>query len=181
MKYIRKEIEGNAVIIFQNPDAWLATSRENADAIESEIHNRPDHVSTLLSRIEKKSRTPTAEHLALYPVIKLTNRCNLNCSHCYIEAMNSMRKAKYDLDLEETAEFLKYVTELGRKMGNPTKTVQLFGGEPTLSKVFPDVVRIARDMDLLVRVSTNAASTKHFQSAEFEEFYKDRGIEWRVH
>ncbi|WP_197340012.1 radical SAM protein [Ralstonia solanacearum] len=35
-------------------------------------------------------------------------------------------------------------------------------------------------MNLLVRVSTNAASSKHFQSAAFTELYKDRGIEWRV-
>ncbi|MHA6822815.1 radical SAM/SPASM domain-containing protein [Ralstonia pseudosolanacearum] len=180
MQYARQETGGKVIFIFKDPDAWLAAPPEKAEGIEAGISSHPEKILTFLSNVKKNSRTPAAEHLALYPVIKLTNRCNLNCSHCYIEAMNSMRKAKFDLNLDEVSGFLSYITKLGREMGNPTRTVQLFGGEPTLSGIFLDVIKMARDMNLLVRVSTNAASAKHFQSEAFTELYKDRGIEWRV-
>lgn len=91
-----------------------------------------------------------------------------------------MRRGKFDLRYREVKEFIDYLIALGRAMKNPPRTLQLFGGEPTINKDFANILRYARKSGLMVRVSTNAANSNTFQSEAFSEFYADRGVEWRI-
>ncbi|MFB2351241.1 hypothetical protein, partial [Priestia megaterium] len=59
-------------------------------------------------------------------------------------------------------------------------TMQLFGGEPTLHSQFSDILTYIREKGIYVRVSTNAANVKLFQSGHFDKHFQDPEVEWRV-
>ncbi|QRQ85800.1 radical SAM protein [Cupriavidus oxalaticus] len=158
----------------------MKVSKEKAIEIESFLAASDPILIRSLKRISKTSKLARKEHLALYPVVKLTNRCNLTCPHCYIEAPSSMRRGKFDLEYREVKNFIDYIIDVGSTMNQPPRTLQLFGGEPTINKDFERILGYARERGLLVRVSSNAVDTRKFQSKAFSELYKDGGVEWRI-
>jgi radical SAM protein with 4Fe4S-binding SPASM domain len=87
-------------------------------------------------------------HLATPPLIwlELTRRCNLTCPHCYIDGgaprENEMPASEFYRLLDEFAE-----------MG--VWAVAFTGGEPTLHPEFGNLVRYARQKQLLVGIATN--------------------------
>lgn len=80
--------------------------------------------------------------------IYTTNKCNLNCPHCY---MFSGKKAEGELTSEEIIRLFKDYSNIGGK------NVTLSGGEPTMRSDFDMLVKSAFDLGLKVRVLTNGS------------------------
>jgi radical SAM protein with 4Fe4S-binding SPASM domain len=78
--------------------------------------------------------------------LELTRRCNLTCSHCYIEGGDARE------DEMPASEFYRLLDEFA-DMG--VWAVAFTGGEPTLHPEFAELVRHARRRQLLVGVATN--------------------------
>lgn len=168
------------LVLTKQPRTWFSLDRRYTSDIARLLDEGSEQFRRLLAQNELALIQPSPRHLAMYPVVKLTNRCNLNCSHCYIEAHDSMLSGKRDLQYKDIARFIDYIRRLGDDLGEPILTIQLFGGEPSLHKQFSEVVRYCRDQQLYVRVSTNAANIKLFQSGQFDALFDDRMVEWRV-
>jgi radical SAM protein with 4Fe4S-binding SPASM domain len=180
MQYYVIQQGKKSLILTKRPYTWFSVDQRYCSDVVRLLYEGSEKLKNLFAQNEVAWIQPSPRHLAMYPVIKLTNRCNLNCSHCYIEAHDSMLGGKCDLQYEDIVHFIDYVKRLGGDLGEPTLTVQLFGGEPTLHKQFSEIVRYCRDQQLYVRVSTNAANVKLFQSGQYDELFMDRMVEWRV-
>jgi len=87
-------------------------------------------------------------HLTTPPLVwlELTRRCNLNCPHCYIDG-----GAPRDNEMP-VSEFYRLLDEFA-EMG--VWAVAFTGGEPTLHPAFGNLVRYARQKQLLVGIATN--------------------------
>lgn len=180
IQYDLVEQGSKTLILTKQPKTWFSVDTQHAGTVSKLLDIGSNEIREQLLENKLAIVKPAPRHLAMYPVVKLTNRCNLNCSHCYIEAHDSMISGKHNLQHEDVQRFIDYIKKLGENLGEPTLTVQLFGGEPTLHKQFSEILTHCRAQDLYVRISTNAANVKLFQSGEFDEFYKDPMIEWRV-
>jgi len=82
-----------------------------------------------------------------YPLsgmMELTDRCDLNCVHCYINqpAGNQQARSK-ELSTEEIKGILKQAAEAG------TLYMTLTGGEVLLRKDFPEIYSYARRLGML--------------------------------
>ncbi len=78
-----------------------------------------------------------------YLLLHITERCNLNCGHCYLG-----NKDNHDMELHLIATLLEEFSEYGLK-------VLITGGEPLLHKNFWDVLKLAGDLPIRVEVLTN--------------------------
>jgi radical SAM protein with 4Fe4S-binding SPASM domain len=70
----------------------------------------------------------------------LTQRCNLSCAHCYIDA-SARADRTGELDADETLRVLDGIAEV-----NPQAVLILTGGEPLLRKDIYDVIRRSREI-----------------------------------
>lgn len=96
--------------------------------------------------------------------LEITGRCQLNCAHCYAESGpkgndGAMRPADWCRVTDEVA-------QLGARM------VQFIGGEPTLHRASPDLVRRALRQGLEVEVFSNLV---HVSPGLWETFAQ-RGV-----
>lgn len=83
--------------------------------------------------------------------IELTERCNNNCIHCYINLPADDPDArKQELSTEEIKEILREAASLDYL------TVRFTGGEPLLRDDFEELYCFARKLGLQVIISTNA-------------------------
>jgi radical SAM protein with 4Fe4S-binding SPASM domain len=83
--------------------------------------------------------------------IELTERCNQNCIHCYINRPPDDPEARSrELTADEWKAILKQAASLG------ALTVRFTGGEPLLRADFPELYRFARRLGMRVRLFTNA-------------------------
>ncbi len=81
--------------------------------------------------------------------LELTNRCNLQCVHCYAES-SPFTGGDDSLTPDDYLDILTTSAELG------CKQVQFIGGEPTLNRRLPDFISRARSLDYeFVEVFTN--------------------------
>ncbi len=80
--------------------------------------------------------------------VDITNRCNMNCTCCIanIPAMGF----QFNPPLEY---FRRIFAHLGQM--DPRPSLQLFGGEPTMRDDLFDIIQLAADQGLAVRVVTN--------------------------
>ncbi len=78
-----------------------------------------------------------------YLQMHITEKCNLNCSHCYLG-----EKADIELPLEVAFEIIDQFARVGLKL-------MITGGEPLLSKDFWDIVEYASSKPIRVEVFTN--------------------------
>lgn len=117
----------------------------------------PSAMTVLHSQVTKDEIAPhllpTLEvqngfHLSTPPLVwlELTRRCNLTCPHCYIHGgrarHDEMPASRWHAILDEMADVGVWA-------------VAFTGGEPTLNPAFAELVRHARDRDLLVGVATH--------------------------
>lgn len=94
-----------------------------------------------------KGRQPLLSHLD----IELTERCNNNCIHCYInQPENDTSIANRELTTGEWKDILQQAADLG------TLTVRFTGGEPLLREDFQDLYLHARQLGMRVMLFTNA-------------------------
>lgn len=80
-------------------------------------------------------------------VLEITYRCNLRCAVCFADA----EKASFDPSLER----IEAMYRTARKYGGVC-SIQLSGGEPTLRKDLPEVIRLGKQMGFPhIQVNTN--------------------------
>lgn len=83
--------------------------------------------------------------------IELTERCNNNCVHCYINLLKDDLKAKQrELSTQDLKDILKEAVSLG------CLAVRFTGGEPLLREDFEELYIYARKLGLKVLIFTNA-------------------------
>lgn len=83
--------------------------------------------------------------------MELTERCNNNCIHCYINLpADEPRSRERELSTDEIKAILQEATSLG------CLTVRFTGGEPLLREDFEDLYVFARTLGLRVILFTNA-------------------------
>jgi len=92
------------------------------------------------------NKTPLLLHLDM----ELTERCNNNCSHCYINLpADDFQAKKRELIFEEIQSILNEAASLG------CLTVRFTGGEPLLRDDFEDIYIYSRKLGLKVKIFTN--------------------------
>ncbi|MFX0093445.1 MAG: radical SAM protein [Candidatus Hodarchaeota archaeon] len=94
----------------------------------------------------------TKTRLVKYLVIELTERCNFNCIHCYINqpATNHALKEQ-ELSTEEIKSIFREAAALG------CLQVRFTGGEPLLREDFEELYLFTRKLGMKVLLSTNAS------------------------
>lgn len=79
--------------------------------------------------------------------LELTNKCQLECTHCYAESGPHVLHGKM-----EPSDWLRVIDD-AKGMG--TAMVQFIGGEPTMYPQFPEVLRYALGSGMEVEVYSN--------------------------
>jgi radical SAM protein with 4Fe4S-binding SPASM domain len=83
--------------------------------------------------------------------MELTERCNNNCIHCYINLpADDLHAKQKELSKEEVQEILRVAVSLG------CLTIKFTGGEPLLREDFEELYIFARKLGLRVTLLTNA-------------------------
>ena len=91
--------------------------------------------------------------------VELTERCNNNCIHCYINKPRDAAVRKREISTENIKSVLREACDLG------CLTVRFTGGEPLLREDFEDVYLFSRKIGLRVILFTNASLiTPHLAS-----------------
>jgi len=88
----------------------------------------------------------TMDETPLYVILMVTNKCNLNCKHCYVATEFESSK---ELPFIQIQDILRKLVEAG------TQAICLTGGEPLLRRDFSDILRLLCDMGIKVDVMTN--------------------------
>ncbi len=99
-------------------------------------------------------------------VWNVTNRCNLRCQHCYIDAEDKRYKEELTTD-----EAKKFITDLA-EMEIPV--LLLSGGEPLIRSDIFELSKFAHDKGLRVVLSTNGTLI----NAEIAKKIKESGIQY---
>ncbi len=116
---------------------------------------------------------------ALYPIHKsqsvltnllVTNRCNLRCSYCFMNAGASGKV--YEPTLKQLKELMIQARK-ERPMGS--KAIQITGGEPTVREDLFEIVRMAKDVGF-THVQVNTNGLKLADSAEYCQRLKDEKV-----
>ncbi|UCD04054.1 MAG: radical SAM protein [Candidatus Woesearchaeota archaeon] len=93
----------------------------------------------------------------------VTNRCNLRCNYCFMNAGASGHV--YEPSLEQIREMMKRARD---QKPVPSKAIQITGGEPTLREDLVDIIKMAKDLGFRhIQVNTNG-----LKLAEDEEYCK---------
>ncbi len=85
--------------------------------------------------------------------LNLTERCNLACAHCYLDARHLREGGSDELTTPDIKRILGEIAKTG-----PEAMVVLTGGEPTLRPDLPELAQHASDLGLMVVVGTNGMS-----------------------
>jgi uncharacterized radical SAM superfamily Fe-S cluster-containing enzyme len=102
--------------------------------------------------------------------IDLTNRCNMMCDPCFMDA-NQVGYV-HELTFDEVKKLLDDAISIKPRR---QMTVQFSGGEPTISPIFLDAVRYARSVGYFsVQAATNGI--RFAQDAEFARQAHDAGM-----
>jgi tetraether lipid synthase len=102
--------------------------------------------------------------------IDLTNRCNMMCDPCFMDA-NQVGYV-HELTLDEVKQLLDDAVSIKPRR---QMTVQFSGGEPTISPVFLDAVRYARAVGYFsVQAATNGI--RFAQEPEFAQQAREAGL-----
>ncbi len=80
----------------------------------------------------------------------LTKRCNLRCSHCYLDASFLEGDVVDELSLSESKKLIDQMAEV-----NPNACLILTGGEPLLREDIFDIARYADGKGFMVVMGTN--------------------------
>jgi hypothetical protein len=102
--------------------------------------------------------------------IDLTNRCNMMCDPCFMDA-NQVGYV-HELTLDEVKQLLDDAVSIKPRR---QMTVQFSGGEPTISPIFLDAVRYARAVGYFsVQAATNGI--RFAQEPEFAQQAREAGV-----
>lgn len=107
------------------------------------------YITTVPNYINQKPRVHKRSALAFE--IEITNRCNNNCRHCYINLPpNDREEKKREMTLETISRIADQAVELG------SLWCLLTGGEPLLREDFPEIYLLLKKKGFLLSVYTNA-------------------------
>lgn len=139
------------------PDGQILLAEPGAAAVLSAEAVFEDIRPFLLETLD----VPPDFHLRTPPLVwlELTRKCDLACPHCYIDAG---RARSEELPVERWFALLEEMASMG------VWAVAFTGGEPTLHAHFVDLVRHARQLDLLVGImgcSYQRRSFRNYQEA----------------
>lgn len=87
--------------------------------------------------------------------LNLTERCNLACEHCYLDAKILKEGATDELNTSELKTVLSDISDVG-----PDAMVVLTGGEPLLRRDIEELANHASGLGLMVVVGTNGVLLK---------------------
>jgi len=90
------------------------------------------------------------EHIPFLVALNLTQRCNLACAHCYLDAGTRDSGDANELGGDEVKRILTEISQT-----NPACMVVMTGGEPLLRPDIYDLCAYANDLGLMVVVGTN--------------------------
>jgi MoaA/NifB/PqqE/SkfB family radical SAM enzyme len=79
---------------------------------------------------------------------EVTRKCNLTCTHCYIDAGRARRN---ELNFSEVVVVLEDLRRVG------THSLVLAGGEPYARKDFPEILHVAASLGFVIAVVTNGS------------------------
>jgi len=102
--------------------------------------------------------------------ILVTNRCNLRCSYCFMNAGASGRVYEPTLDQIRT---LLIQARNTRPIGS--KAIQITGGEPTIRDDLLDIIKIAREVGFS-HIQLNSNGIKLAESVEYCKKIKDAHV-----
>jgi len=100
----------------------------------------------------------------------ITNRCDLRCSYCFMNAGASGRV--YEPDIESLRKMM-VAARNERPMGS--KALQITGGEPTIREDLLDIVHMAKEVGFS-HVQLNTNGIKLAESVEFCQELKDAKV-----
>jgi MoaA/NifB/PqqE/SkfB family radical SAM enzyme len=99
--------------------------------------------------LDSPTLTPPARGALEFLWLELTHQCNLRCVHCYADSSPET----VERDLLHLEDYLRAMAE-ARELG--CRQVQFIGGEPTLNRGLPAMIKEARRLGYeLVEVYTN--------------------------
>jgi len=100
----------------------------------------------------------------------ITNRCNLRCNYCFMNAGAS--GVVYDPTLDQIKELMIQARN-ERPIGS--KAIQITGGEPTVRNDLFEIVRMAKDLGF-THVQLNTNGIKLAESVEYCQRLKDEKV-----
>ncbi len=100
----------------------------------------------------------------------ITNRCNLRCNYCFMNAGAS--GTVYDPTLDQIKELMIQARN-ERPVGS--KAIQITGGEPTVRNDLFEIVRMAKDLGF-THVQVNTNGIKLAESVEYCQRLKDEKV-----
>lgn len=100
----------------------------------------------------------------------LTNRCDLRCSYCFMNAGASGNV--YEPSLEQIRKMLQQVRD---ERPVPCKALQLTGGEPTIREDLFEIIKMAREMNF-THIQLNTNGIKLSESVEYCRKIKEAGV-----
>ncbi len=101
--------------------------------------------------------------------IDLTNRCNMKCPICFADTTSEYL---YEPSYEELVQMMKNLRD---EKPVPCKAVQFSGGEPTVRKDLPDIIKKAREFGFMqIQIATNGV--KLAESVDYCRQLRDAGL-----
>ena len=106
------------------------------------------------------SSTAASPYTAYSVSWNLTQRCNLECAHCYMSAFAGA-DTRGELSTEECRRVIDEIATV-----NPNVFLILTGGEPLLRRDIWDIAAYATEKRFTTVFGTNGAFTQAFQAAK---------------
>jgi radical S-adenosyl methionine domain-containing protein 2 len=96
----------------------------------------------------------------------VNSRCNYHCKHCYATFADLSGQKTPELVVEEAMEILHQIAREPLADDMPARKVTFVGGEPTIYKDLPFLVKFAKHLGLVTAVITNGLtlSPKYLES-----------------
>lgn len=102
--------------------------------------------------------------------LMVTNRCNLRCSYCFMNA--GAAGYVYEPSLEELKEMMQQVRE---ERPVPNKAIQITGGEPTVRDDLVEIVELAEEMGF-THIQVNTNGIKLAEDADYCRELREAGV-----
>jgi len=154
---LAKEYEISDIIAFRQDIREFLEDLVREKILEQDPEPAKDSETSVLEQVETLC---SREHILFSACMELTYRCNERCVHCYVD----------DIDREygelTTDHWLKVLEQL-HALG--CMKILLTGGEVLLRKDFPEIVRYASRLEMLVDIFTNGLI---FDENIYDELYR---------
>jgi uncharacterized radical SAM superfamily Fe-S cluster-containing enzyme len=118
----------------------------------------------------EKQLYPKHKSQTIQTNLMLTNRCDLRCSYCFMNA--GAAGYIYEPSLEQLRKMMKQTRE---EKPVPSKAIQLTGGEPTIREDLFEIIEIAKELGF-VHIQLNTNGIKLAQSADYCRKLKEAGV-----